>query len=102
MKSALILSSILSLFFCIAERQVQAKPFLTLTSSNVVSAGWQPSDGMGAPVWDGGTLLFHSDQGTLAITPLSDEVVRVHFTTAKSLGRDHSYAVVKQDLGPPA
>jgi alpha-glucosidase len=101
-KFVFILSSIFSLIFCIAERQAQANPSSTLTSSNVVSAGWQSSDGMGAPVWDGRTLLFDSDHGVLAITPLSDEVVRVHFTTAKSLGRDHSYAVVKQDLAPPA
>lgn len=52
------------------------------------------------PVWDGKTLLFQNDQGTLAVTPLSDNVVRVHFTKGASFGRDHSYAVVNRDLDP--
>ena len=51
------------------------------------------------PAWDGKTLLIHNDQGTLAVTPLSDDVIRVHFTTAPSFGRDESYAVVNRDLG---
>ncbi len=51
------------------------------------------------PVWDGKTLLFHNGQGTLAVTPLSDDVIRVRFTKASSFGRDHSYAVVTNNLG---
>ena len=54
---------------------------------------------MPAPTWDGKVLLFQSDQGLLSLTPLSDDVIRVRFTTAKSFGRDHSYAVVNHDLG---
>ena len=99
MKLVFKLSFILSLILCLAGRQVQAGPSSALTASNVVSTGWQSLGGMGVPVWDGQTLLFHSGQGTLAITPLSDDVVRVHFTTAQSFGRDHSYAVVNHDLG---
>jgi len=57
---------------------------------------------MNIPTWDGRTLFFHGEQGILAITPLSDEVVRVRFATTKTFGRDHSYAVVNQDLGVPA
>ena len=57
---------------------------------------------MPAPTWDGKTLLFQSGQGTLAITPLSDDVIRVRFTTPTDFGRDHSYAVVNHDLGTPA
>jgi alpha-glucosidase len=57
---------------------------------------------MPAPAWDGKTLLFRSGQGTLAITPLSDDVVRVRFTQAQAFGRDHSYAVVNRDLGASA
>ncbi|MGH7975044.1 MAG: hypothetical protein ACREC8_00120, partial [Limisphaerales bacterium] len=49
-----------------------------------VAAGWSSLGDMPAPVWDGKILLFHSEQGTLAITPLSDDVIRVRFTTAKS------------------
>lgn len=54
---------------------------------------------MPAPKWDGKALLFHGHQGTLAVTPLGNDVIRVRFTTAKAFGRDHSYAVVNQDLG---
>jgi alpha-glucosidase len=46
------------------------------------------------PVWDGKTLLFHTRQGTLAVTAVSDDVIRVHFTTADSSVRDDSFAVV--------
>lgn len=62
--------------------------------------GWTTLGAMPAPNWDGKVLTFHSDQGTLAITPLGDDVIRVRFTTNESFGRDHSYAVVNQDLGP--
>jgi alpha-glucosidase len=57
---------------------------------------------MPVPKWDGKTLLFHNSQGTLAITPLSEDVVRVRFTTQPAFARDHSYAVIKRDLGTPA
>jgi hypothetical protein len=64
--------------------------------------GWRSLGAMPAPEWDGQTLLFRGDQGTLAITPLSDDVIRVRFTTAKTFGRDHSYAVINRDLGASA
>ncbi|MDD5139796.1 MAG: glycoside hydrolase family 31 protein [Verrucomicrobiales bacterium] len=57
---------------------------------------------MPRPVWDGKALLFHGAQGTLAITPISDDVIRVRFTSQPAFGRDHSYAVVNHDLGAPA
>src|SRR5579864_3417125 len=60
---------------------------------------WTTLGAMPAPKWDGTALIFHSHQGTLAVTPLGDDVIRVRFTTAKAFGRDHSYAVVNQDLG---
>lgn len=61
--------------------------------------GWTTLGAMPAPTWDGRTLLFHSSQGTLAVTPLSDDVVRVRFTTRPMFGRDHSWAVINRDLG---
>jgi alpha-glucosidase len=64
--------------------------------------GWTTLGAMSAPNWDGKALLFHGGQGTLAITPLSDDVVRVRFTTKPDFGRDHSWAVVNRDLGNPA
>ncbi|MGA9450129.1 MAG: TIM-barrel domain-containing protein, partial [Verrucomicrobiia bacterium] len=63
------------------------------------NGGWSSLGAMPAPTWDGKVLLFQSDQGLLSLTPLSDDVIRVRFTTAKSFGRDHSYAVVNHDLG---
>ena len=72
------------------------------SQTDAAKVGWWSLGNMPAPVWNGKTLLFQNDQGMLAITPLSDEIIRVHFTTAKSFGRDHSYAVINHDLGAPA
>jgi len=83
---------------------------LMLLTSSMLSAsaqkptaaiGWTTLGAMPAPNWDGKTLLFQSGQGTLAITPLSDDVIRLRFTTQSAFGRDHSYAVVNHDLGNP-
>ncbi|HEY3762670.1 MAG TPA: glycoside hydrolase family 31 protein [Verrucomicrobiae bacterium] len=63
--------------------------------------GWHILDNLGTPTWDGKSLSYHGSQGTLAITPLSDDVIRVRFTSAQEFGRDHSYAVVDPDLGTP-
>ena len=64
------------------------------------AVGWSSLVAMPAPVWDEKTLRFQNDQGTLAVTVLSDDIVRVHFTRKKSAGRDHSYAVINRDFGP--
>jgi alpha-glucosidase len=77
---------------------------LTLSASAqkpAAAGGWVTLGPMPAPTWDGKTLLFHGGQGTLAITPLSDDVIRVRFTTQPAFGRDHSYAVINRDLGAP-
>ncbi|HXR04983.1 MAG TPA: glycoside hydrolase family 31 protein [Verrucomicrobiae bacterium] len=68
--------------------------------NDTANGGWSSLGAMPAPAWDGRTLRFQGSRGTLAITPLSDDVFRVRFTTAKSSGRDHSYAVVNRDFGP--
>ena len=60
------------------------------------ASGWWSLGDMPAPDWNGQRLLYQSDQGVLAITPVSDDIIRVRFTTATSFGRDHSYAVVDQ------
>lgn len=62
------------------------------------SVGWMSLGRMSKPSWDGKTLLFRSDQGILAITPESDDVIRVRFKTASFFGRDHSYAVVSHEI----
>ncbi len=66
---------------------------------NAAADGWTTLGAMAAPAWNGKTLLFRSAQGTLAVTPLSDDVIRVRFTSLQEFGRDHSYAVVNCDLG---
>jgi alpha-glucosidase len=93
----------LALFLCPAARAQTAGAPLSVPIPNEVAAmGWRSVGAMPAPEWDGKTLLFRGDQGTLAITPLSDDVIRVRFTTAKTFGRDHSYAVIHHDLGASA
>lgn len=67
--------------------------------ANAAVVGWWSLGPMPTPAWDGKTLSFQSAQGNLALTPLSDDVIRVRFTTAKAFGRDHSYAVVNHDPG---
>jgi alpha-glucosidase len=57
---------------------------------------------MPQPTWDGRELLFHGEEQSLAVTPLSDDVIRFRFTSSNSFGRDHSYAVVNRNLGPCA
>lgn len=46
------------------------------------------------PIWDGKTLRFRSNKGTLAVTAVSDDVIRIHFTAADSYVRNDAYAVV--------
>lgn len=55
---------------------------------------------MPPPDWDGESLRFQSTQGTLSITALSNDVVRIRFTRDQKFGRDHSYAVVNRHLSP--
>ena len=65
---------------------------------HAATTGWTTLGDMPAPAWDGQSLRFQSEQGTLAITPLSDDVIRVRFTTGQVFGRDHSYAITIRDL----
>lgn len=66
---------------------------------NIGVIGWHSVGRIEIPTWDGEALLFSGDDGTLAITTLSDDVVRIHFTQEKSFKLDHSCAVVRRDLG---
>ncbi len=76
---------------------------LSVSARNPVApGGWTSLGAMPVPTWDGKTLWFHNGQGTLAIMALSDDVIRVRFTTQSNFGRDHSYAVVNHNLGTPA
>ncbi len=72
---------------------------LNTAAAEAPADGWASLGRMAAPAWDGTALRFQSEQGTLAITPLSDDVVRVRFAAAKDFGRDHSYAVINRQPG---
>jgi alpha-glucosidase len=78
--------------------KVYADTLPPVSIQNVTVSGWRSLDAMPVPIWNGKTLLFHSEQGSLAVTALSADVIRVHFTRAKSFVHDHSYAVVNPDL----
>ncbi|HEV2454111.1 MAG TPA: glycoside hydrolase family 31 protein, partial [Verrucomicrobiae bacterium] len=75
--------------------------FSSVASGGAPAMGWSSLGAMSLPNWDGKTLLYRSAQGTLAVTPLSDDVVRVRFTRGQDFGRDLSYAVVNRDFGSP-
>ena len=61
-------------------------------------AGWASLGAFPAPVRDGRTLLFRSEQGVAAVSVLAPEIVRVRFSPTPAFGRDHSYAVVQARL----
>jgi alpha-glucosidase len=100
-RNKIVLAIVFGLFLHPTELVVQAADTAPPVSvqSDVGNGGWSSLGVMPAPAWDGRVLLFQSGQGTLAITPLSDDVFRVRFTAAKSFGRDHSYAVVNHNSG---
>ena len=66
-----------------------------------LQAGWASLGAMPAPRREGRTLLFHNAQGTVAVTVIAPEILRIRFAPGPGLGRDHSYAVVKSDFGDP-
>src|SRR5678815_702635 len=66
-----------------------------------VEAQWSSLGDMPAPVRSGNTVTFKNAQGIVAVTAVSPEIVRVRFSPAAALGRDHSYAVVSKDFGDP-
>ena len=65
------------------------------------AAGWSSIGAMPAPTREANALVFRNDQGTVRVSALSPDVVRVRFSPTPAFGRDHSYAVVKADLGDP-
>ena len=62
------------------------------------AAQWASLGEMPAPKRERSTLVFQNAQGTVAVSALTPQVVRVRFAPGPSLGRDHSYAI----LTPPA
>jgi alpha-glucosidase len=64
-------------------------------------AQWASLGDMPAPRREGNTLTFQNKQGIVAVTALAPDIVRVRFSPTPSFGRDHSYAIVNRELGPP-
>lgn len=75
--------------------------FSFASAASAPAAGWSTLGAMPPPVWNGKTLLFHSAQGALALTPLCDDIVRVRFSRTPKFGRDDSYAVINRHFAPP-
>ena len=69
-----------------------------LLPSTRADAQWASLGAMPAPRRERSALVFRNAQGTVAVSALSPDVVRVRFAPTSSLGRDHSYAI----LTPPA
>lgn len=86
----LCLCSALSLF-----QTVKASSSPIFSTGNTITT----LEGMSKPNWNGKSLTFNNGQAILTLTPLSDDVVRVHLTKANSRTSDHSYAVITQNLG---
>lgn len=70
-------------------------PRLLLASAVLFAA-----EAKAVPAWDGHTLSLSEDGLSAAITPVSDDVVRVRVVHRNQFGRDHSYAVISSNLGP--
>ncbi len=67
----------------------------------VADAQWASIGSMPRPTRTGDTLTFRNKQGTIAVTAVAPDIIRVRFAPKPALGRDHSYAVVGHDLGAP-
>ncbi len=74
--------------------------FLFLAGSFPALAQWAPLGDMPQPSREGNALRFENAKATAVVTALSPDVIRVRITPGGE-GRDHSYAVVNRDLGPP-
>jgi alpha-glucosidase len=65
-------------------------------------AQWASLGAMPRPTRSGPTLTFRSQQGTVAVTAVAPDIIRVRFAPgARGLGRDHSYAIVNRPPGAP-
>src|SRR5262245_38229702 len=82
----------------VLQRAVCLTVLLTL-SPVAADAQWASLGAMPRPTRSGDTLTFRSRQGTVTVTAVAPDIIRVRF--ARALDRDHSYAVVGRDLGAP-
>ena len=82
-------------------RRVGLALLTVLLSGVSLQAGWASLGAMPTPRREGRTLVFRNAQGTVAVTAIAPEIVRIRFAPGPGLGRDHSYAVVKSEFGDP-
>lgn len=71
-----------------------ALAFLLLVTLRPALAQWASLGNMPAPRRAGDSLLFRNAQGSVAMTVVTDDIVRVRFAPIQAFGRDHSYAVM--------
>lgn len=74
---------------------------LLLCSTRPALAAVGSLGAMPPPRRAGHTLTFRNAQGSVAVTAVAPDIVRVRFVAAQSFGRDHSYAIAKRDFGDP-
>ena len=72
---------------------------LVLFAVQPTVAGWRSVAAMPPPEKTSGALVFRGASGTVAISVVAPEIVRVRFAPGGALGRDHSYAVESRDPG---
>ncbi|HUP47456.1 MAG TPA: glycoside hydrolase family 31 protein [Thermoanaerobaculia bacterium] len=64
-------------------------------------AEWTALGDMPQPSRRGNALRFENDRAVAVVTAISPEVIRVRVMPGGEGSRDHSYAVVRRDLGDP-
>src|SRR5262245_30520081 len=76
-------------------------PCLLLAGTSPAVAQWTSLGDMPAPRRIDNGLVFRNAQGIVSVTVSAPDIVRVRFSPSRDFGRDHSYAIVKRDLGAP-
>ena len=73
---------------------------ISFVGADSAAAQWSSLGAMPRPSADGQTLTWRNEQGIVAITPITPEVIRVRFAPVRRFGRDHSYALL--NAPPPS
>src|SRR5262245_5365084 len=76
--------------------------FVLLVCASPAAAQWASVGDMPAPRGVENGLVYRNAQGIVSVTAFAPDIVRVRFSPTRDFGRDHSYAIVKRDLGAPA
>ena len=74
-------------------------PVLLLIGRSPVAAQWASLGDMPAPRRIDNGLVYRSPQGIVSVAAVAPDIVRVRFAPTRDFGRDHSYAIVKRELG---